>query len=140
MMEKIKIISISIIICSILFLSGCQDNTAVDVLFENINFDSDILKLINGSFNPTRGNDGEIIEVEVIFYLENIAGQPIKNLSLSIDFCDEQDNIIYHHPYKYGSPFPEGYREHSPNRMSYKGRNVEFIDHVNIEIANYQLI
>ena len=138
-MKKYLLILGVVVIALVLALSGCQEQaTTVENTFENIFFESDILEITNASYDASI-NKGIIQKVDVTVNFRNKLDKPINNLRLSIDFCDENDNVIHSHPYTYGTPFPAGYSEASPNRFSYDEDNVVLVDHVNIRITNYEI-
>jgi hypothetical protein len=123
-----------------LMISGCQESgTNTTTVFDKILFESDILEIANASFTLTKGQGGIVKKAEVVVYFRNRLTQPIYNLTLAIDFCDENENVLYSHPYEYMSAFPPGYTEASPNRFSYTRSNVYLVDHINIRITNYNL-
>ena len=138
-MKKYLLILGIVVIVLVLTLSGCQkEATTVENPFENIFFESDILEITNASYDASMKN-GITQKVDVTVNFRNKLDKPINNLRLSIDFCDENDNVVHSYPYTYGTPFPAGYSEASANRFSYSEENVIYVDHVNIRITNYEI-
>lgn len=139
MNKKILFIGISIFLCMVL-LSGCQENkinagTSNDKIF----FNSDILEIANASFTLSKGKGDVIQKADVVVYFKNRLTKPIQNLTLAIDFCDKDNNILHSSPYEYVTDFPAGYTESSPNRFSYSGSNVNLVDHITIRIIHYKI-
>lgn len=139
MEKKLVILGICIFLLTVAF-SGCQEKQAnAGANFENINFESTILKIVNASLELKKDKTGIVKQAELIVYFKNMLDKPINNLKLAIDFCDKNNNILYSHPYTYNTPFPAGYTEGSPNTFDYSESSAAFVDHVNIRITEYNL-
>jgi hypothetical protein len=139
MKKKLFVTGVSILLMMLVF-SGCQEKgTTVNKTSDKVFFESDILALVNGSLEIIRNKEDVITEARVTFYLKNLLEKPIYNLTLAADFCDNNGNVLYSHPYEYISGFPAEYREASPNRFSYNGENVTYVDHVNLRVVYYRI-
>jgi hypothetical protein len=124
MEKKLVFLGVSIILVTIAF-SGCQEEaTSVEKTFENISFDSDILELVNGSLDITKDKD----------LLDELI-----NVSYVVEFCDNNDNVLYDEPYgiKY---LPAEHTEIQPNIFLFHGENVADFNHVNIRVLSYEVI
>lgn len=139
-MNKIFVVlGISIVFC-MLSLSGCQEKgTNAGTSNDKIFFTSDILEITNGSLTLVKAQGGVINKADLVVYFRNKLTQPIYNLTLAMDFCDINNNVLQSFPYEYVTEFPAGYREASPNRFSYTGSDAHAVDHVNIRITHYKV-
>ena len=71
---------------------------------------------------------------------KNIIENGINNLKLQIEFCDNNDNVLYMKPYQYNSVFPAGYRERLANRFYYDGEDAGKVDHIHVRIVDYTIV
>ena len=139
-MER-KIIVFSVIfLLTALAVSGCVETstkTDDDKLTDEINYDSDILEIVNSSLDVIEEN-GEILYVEVTLYFRNLLDDFI-NVIYRVDFCDTNDNAIYSKEYNLNN-IPGNYRFKTPDVFSYDGENVGEFDHINVYIVEYEII
>lgn len=136
MEKKLVFLGVGIILVTIAF-SGCQEEaTSIEKTFEDISFDSDILELVNGSLDITK--DKEIItRIEVTLYFKNLLDEDI-NVSYVVEFCDNNDNVLYDEPYGINY-LPAEYTETQPNIFLFHGENVADFDHVDIRVLSYEV-
>ncbi|MCX6665731.1 MAG: hypothetical protein NT038_06700 [Euryarchaeota archaeon] len=140
MKKKLIIIGASMLFLTVVF-SGCQEKqAAVWQIPENILFESNILKIVNASFELKKDKTGQVKQAELIVYFKNMLDKPIDNLTLAIDFCDKNNNILHSNPYRYISSFPAGYTESTPNTFVYSETNAASVNHVNIRITDYIIV
>ena len=138
-MKKIIIFG-SILIVVVTALSGCIGNQTATEKEDNkeINFDSDVLELIDSNIDVKKNND-EIYLVEVALYFKSIQDKTIEIVTYVVDFCDKYDNVLYSKSYSLRN-VPANYRVLSPDVFSYDGEDVEFFDHINLYVESYELI
>lgn len=137
-MKKILMLPVIIILLLTIFLSGCQEQEAtVSKTFRNINFDSDVLLLVDNSLDIEKRDD-EIYFVEVALYFKNNLNE-IVNVTYIVDFCDTNDNVIYSTSLTLAY-IPPNHKYTLPDTFSYGGKNVEHFDHININIVDYEII
>lgn len=139
-MEKKLIVSCSIILLILLVVSGCtsiQQKATETKKAKEINFQSDVLQLVNSSVDIQK-NKGSIYNVVVTLYFKNLLNNKI-NVTYAVDFCDKSNNIIYNITYNLFNVFPN-YRYTSPDVFSYDREKVGSFDHVNVYIVNYKIV
>ena len=131
-------IGIFLILAS-LILAGCQEEgTTTDKKFENVFFESNVLKLVNGTFELRSDKTGIVTQAYVELRFKNILDKDI-NVTYAVDFCDKNDNIIYSKNYSINY-FPAGYTEQLSDPFSYSGEDVMYVDHINIRLLEYKII
>jgi hypothetical protein len=90
---KIKVAGIlAIILTSLVFISGCQEEAVTTYL--NVVLESDILELANASFVKQKDRDGDYYEAKLTWIFHNIAGRLV-NAGIDFEFYDVNDNLIY---------------------------------------------
>jgi hypothetical protein len=123
-----------IVILLTCLLSGCQEQEATSTNnFENIEFESDVFELINGSLDFVELNN-VIIRAEAKYMFKNIADRNVYGVKVIAEFYDKDNNLIYTGGPKNFS-LPIGYTETglSPaNVISYTGDRVKEVDYVRI--------
>lgn len=138
---KNKIIFIgTMFLLTIIAMSGCLENQSTTTntkTFDDINFNSDVLQLVDSNLDIKEEN-GEIYAVEVELYFKNILTQKI-NVTYLVDFCDKNDNVLYSKSFTM-SYFPPGYTFSTPDIFKYDGENVVYFDHININIESYEFV
>jgi len=115
----------------LVFLSGCQEqkSTEVNENFENIELESDLVKLAYGNFSIIKDKN-VVMRAEVEYLLKNIAGRDIR-LKVTVEFYDKEDNLLFRSPYK-EIDLPADYEEKLVNTATYDGDFVSEVDHVKI--------
>ena len=139
-MKKIKCVIIVILLLSIVFLAGCEEQgtTTESNISNKIELQSDLVKLVYAKLVPKTENE-EIKNMNVEYLFKNIAGRTV-SLKVNAEFYDEENNLIYTSPSK---PFVNILKDYveteiSPfNIISYDGENTNKIDHVKIIAEEY---
>ena len=133
MIKKFWPIGVILLLIVCLF-SGCQEQEATSTnSFENVEFESDVFELINGSLEFVEINN-VIIRAEAKYMFRNIAGRDVKDVNVFAEFYDKDDNLVYTGGPKNFSLLKD-YTEtgSSPaNVISYNGDRVREVDHVRI--------
>jgi len=130
MIKKGCIISILLLVL-LVFLSGCQEQKSINVNedFENIELESDLVKLVYGNFSIVKDKN-VIIRAEVEYLLKNIAGRDVR-LNVAVDFYDKENNLLFKSPYK-EIDLLKDYEEQIVNTAVYDGDFVSEVEHVKI--------
>ena len=130
MIKKGCIISILLLVL-LVFLSGCQEQKSINVDegFENIELESDLVKLVYGNFSIVKDKN-VIIRAEVEYLLKNIAGRDVR-LNVAVDFYDKENNLLFKSPYK-EIDLPKDYEEQIVNTAVYDGDFVSEVEHAKI--------
>ena len=115
----------------LVFLSGCQEQKSINVDedFENIELESDLVKLVYGNFSIVKDKN-VIIRAEVEYLLKNIAGRDVR-LNVAVDFYDKENNLLFKSPYK-EIDLPKDYEEQIVNTAVYDGDFVSEVEHAKI--------
>jgi len=115
----------------LVFLSGCQEQKSINVNedFENIELESDLVKLVYGNFSIVKDKN-VIIRAEVEYLLKNIAGRDVR-LNVTVDFYDKENNLLFKSPYK-EIDLPKDYEEQIVNTAVYDGDFVSEVEHAKI--------
>jgi len=115
----------------LVFLSGCQEQKSINVNedFENIELESDLVKLVYGNFSIVKDKN-VIIRAEVEYLLKNIAGRDVR-LNVAVDFYDKENNLLFKSPYK-EIDLPKDYEEQIVNTAVYDGDFVSEVEHAKI--------
>lgn len=132
--KKILMLIFSLFFIIINF-SGCQEQQIQSIQFEGITLDSDVVELVNASIKYTRDDFEKVYLVDVHFLFHNIAGRRIDRLKITVEFYDENDNLIAIGGPKYTHYLPSDYTEQFDpnfNVISYEGEKADQIDHVKI--------
>lgn len=130
MIKKGCVIS-TLILFSLVSLSGCQEQTSTDVNanFENIELESDLVKLVYGNFSIIKDRN-VVTRVEVEYLLKNIAGREVR-LKVTVEFYDKENNLLFRSPYKEINLLKD-YEEKLVNTAIYDGVFVSEVDHAKI--------
>jgi len=139
-MKKSILFILGIMIIIISNFCGCQEDQTIENKFENINFLSEemgVLQLVNGSFILDANKHGVVKSAEATVYFKNLLENTI-DITFSIDFVDNNDTIIYNKS-KTIENLPGGYTEHLGNNFYYDGENVGLVNHINIRIIDYKI-
>jgi hypothetical protein len=132
-MNKKKIIITIIVLFSIVFLSGCQEEENVNAFPENISLESDIIELVYAEL-VEHLESGNVKQVDVQYLLKNAVDRTI-SFNLIADFYDEENNLLYSGQRSFENIF-EGYTETviSPltNVISYSDVNASKVDRVTL--------
>jgi len=130
-----KLGAISLIFLLIGVFSGCQEQEAADIdtIPANIQLDSELVKLVNGSIKYI--TDGpRVLRTEVEYLFKNIAGK-ILSIEVTAEFYDKNDMLLYTGGPKYIENMPIDYIETEvfpPNTITYTGIDAGNVDHVKI--------
>ncbi len=132
-MEKPILISIAILICTCLVLSGCQETNSVKTQErpQNVFLDSTIVEFANVSYEESINKSDGIESVTVGWLFHNIAGKMI-NVKIDVKFYNKNDVLLYNQT-KTLNNMPPGYTEQSyqlANKVSYQGAGAALVDHV----------
>ena len=119
-------------------LSGCEEQaTTTEKTFENIDFDSDIVKLESANLEFVKDDEEfGVRSVELNYILHN----PLKRLvTVVVDvlFFDENGRELYSEE-GYKINLPSEYTENSYNSITYDGSMVRVID--NVKITAYEQV
>ena len=100
------------IILGITALSGCQE-TQIEgtVTFEGVILESDVAELFNASLKLFKDDYEMTWKAEVKYLFHNIAGRTIDDLEITVEFYDENDNLLTIRGPKHIIPFPADYTE-----------------------------
>jgi len=133
MIKEFWPIGVAVVLIVCLF-SGCQEQEATSTNgFENVEFESDVFELINGSLDFVELNN-VIIRADAKYMFRNIAGRDVKDVDVFAEFYDKDGNLIYTGGPKNFSLLKD-YTEtgFSPaNVISYNGNRANEVDYVRI--------
>lgn len=132
MIKKGCIVAILVLI-SLVFLSGCQDQTSTNVNanFKNIELESNLVKLVYGNLSIVKDKNN-IAKAMVEYLLKNIAGRDVR-LNVAVEFYDEENNLLFRSPYKEINLLKD-YEERLVNTAIYDGDFASEVDHVKIVV------
>jgi hypothetical protein len=128
------------LIFSLIFvlLSGCQEESNENKSVENVELDSDLVKLVHGRINKNLV-DGDVISVDVEYLFKNLLDREI-TISISAEFLDEKNNSLAIIGNK-TITLPPNYEEKkvlpvSPqNTINYAGEDAAEVAHVNLIVT-----
>jgi len=128
------------IVCVVLFfmasMSGCvNEGTTTGKTFENIDFESDVVKLDNANLAFIKDDEeyGSVRLVELKYFLHNPLDRDVE-IVVNIYFYDELNREIYNEiKYPEGYSIPKGYTD-GGDTVQYDGNLVSSIDHVLITV------
>ena len=135
MIKKGCMLSIIIIFLTI-FLTGCQEQTAVDTSSNKVKVDSDLVQLVQGKLNKIKDGD-KVIRVEVEYRFKNIAGRII-NIDTTVEFYDKNDELVATVDGIEITPMPANYEEIGTNIASYDGENVAEIAYAKLIVKEME--
>jgi hypothetical protein len=135
------------IILGITALSGCQE-TQIEgtVTFEGVTLESDVVELFNASLKLFKDDYEMTWKAEVKYLFHNIAGRIIDDLEITVEFYDENDNLLTIRGPKHILSMPADYTEAGfagTNIVQYTrddgdGENVYKVNHVRIVAVEVQ--
>ena len=137
-MNKMGLLIINLIILFIILLSGCQEQKATTTgkKFENITLESDLVELVDASLEFNEDNNVKL-RVDAEYLFRNIAGREIA-ITVTVEFYDENDNLITIRGEKHILNIPKNYTEKTvleANNIYYDGEDAYKVNHVKIIAA-----
>lgn len=137
-MKKSLFIFILIVSLIFVFISGCQEESDENKSVENVELDSDLVKLVHGGINKNLV-DGDVISVDVEYLFKNLLDREI-TISISAEFLDGNNNSLAIVGTR-NITLPPNYEEKivspvSPqNIITYAGEDVAEVDHVKLIVT-----
>jgi len=135
-MKKGCIIFVGIVLFLSIFLAGCEEKaTNVEDGFENIEFESNVTKLVYCKLNFVTDNN-VIIRAEVEYLLKNIVDR-VLNLRIIAEFYDDDNNLLYISEPHTLENMPIGYQESeilASNIIKYNGDFAGIVDYVKLVV------
>ena len=139
-MKKINWVLVCIVILFVGFLSGCQEasTTTENNISNKIELESDVVELAYANIN--QHTDGtKTVQVDVEYLFKNIADRVV-SIEITVEFYDENNNLIYTGGPKHMTNLPVGYVETNIlpiNTIVYSGEDAYKIDHIKIIVEEY---
>jgi len=139
-MNKKKVIVVVAILLSIVFLSGCQEETVESGIPDNITLESDIVELVYAEI-VEHMEYGNVKQVDVQYLFKNIVDRRI-NFYVTAEFYDAENNSLFTDSRTF-TGILEGHVETvvSPtaNVISFNDVNASKVDHVLLKTEEFDL-